>query len=122
MYHDSREVTVYGLITSGVTEMDHFPGVTLRAGKGNRPVADRLHGRARGRAIVDAQVQSIALQNRVKTPTAEVRGDRRPKLQRRSEEGLLHGLAVRSVVGRLPGRFTEQHRLKNPALIAILGG
>jgi len=58
--------------------------------------------RACGRTIVNAQVRPIDLQDRMKTVKTEVRGDRRPKLQRRSEEGLLQRLAVRSIVSRLP--------------------
>src|ERR1700722_1985855 len=86
-------------VVSGVSvcvlNFNQVPRSTFQSGKNYAPFANRLHRSAGRRRIINAKVWTVFFQNRMQAMFAEMRRNRRSKLERRVQKRLLHRLPFR---------------------------
>src|SRR5271155_1579234 len=98
MHQHARKVHVISGVTVVVLDLDQVAGAAFSAGENHAAIADRLHGSAGGRGVINAQVRAVFFQNGMIAVLAEMRSNHRGKFQRRMQKGLLHGLPFRRVI------------------------
>ena len=94
-------------MTAFVVDENHIAKAILDAGKINHTVANRAHGGARRRRVVNAQVGAPSLQNRVKTHLEAAAHAR--KFHRRGQVRFAQALAVEGVVRAFGGLHARVH-------------
>ena len=121
-HQNAREMHVVGFVAVGVLNFDYVPCPAFRSRENNFAVADGLHRRAGGRAVIDSEMRPVFFQNWVKAAVAEMRSNRRGEFQWRVQEGFLHGFAVGRVIGGVARGIVKKHRAIYAATIDVFGG